>query len=156
MDRHAGSSEHLRDVGVRAEEIIEDRANLRPCLHTQNGFKVRRINLDVSGVLRVEDGAIEHGGLVVAAVIVLQLRLYLALLQLLFKEARELRQLGVVGQLRYIDVREVKLVGDHQRLLLVHAGLGRDGAHKEVLGVNGSGGTRLRTLATLTRLTAGG
>ena len=63
----------------------------------------------------------------------LKLRLYLALFEVLFEESGELRQLGVVGQLRHIDVREIELVGDHECFLLMHASLGSDRAYEEVL-----------------------
>ena len=97
MDRDARRGNHLRDIGVRAEEIIEDRTGLRACLNAQHGFEMRRVNLDVPGVLRVEDGAIEHRGLVVTAVVVLEFGLYLSLLEVLLEEAGELGQFGVIG-----------------------------------------------------------
>ena len=91
MYRHARSSKHLGDVGVRTEEVVKDRANLLSGLHAKHCLKARRVNRDIARVLRIEDRAVQHSRLIITTVIVLQLGLYLALLQLLFQEARELR-----------------------------------------------------------------
>ena len=133
MNRHARSSKHLGHVGVRTEEVVEDGTGSLLYLYPQNGFEISRVYLDLTGVLRVEYRAVEHRRLVVTTVVVFQLRLYLALFQFLFEEARELRQLGVVCQLRYIHVREIELVGHHQRLLLMHPCLRSNRADEQVL-----------------------
>ena len=122
-------------------------------LHTQDCFEIRRINLDIARVLRVEYRAIEHRRLVVAAVIMLQLCLYLALLEVLLQETCELRQFGVVGQLRYIDVREIEFICHHQRLLLMHARFRGDRTDEQVLRGYTTALTTLTTLTRLTRLT---
>ena len=129
------SGQHLGDIGIGCKEIVEDAAYLLLRLNADHGFELSRLDGDVARMLRVEDSAIEHGGLVVAAVVVLQLGLYLALLELLLQEPGELRQLGVVGQLRHIYVSKIELVGNHQRLLLMHAGLAGDSADKQIVAV---------------------
>ena len=152
MNGHTRRGEHLRDIGVGSEEIIEDRAHALLGLYAKNRFELRRINRDVAGVLRVENGTVEHGGLIVAAVVVLQLRLYLALLQILLEEACELRQLGVVGQLGYVHVREIQLIRHQQRLLLMHTRLRSDGTNEDVLRRDIAALRGLRALSTLSIL----
>ena len=84
-------------------------------------------------MLRVEDGTVEYCRLVVTSVVVLQLGLDISLFEILLEESCELRQLGVVGQLGYIDVRKIELVGDEQRLLFVYTGLRCNRPDEDVL-----------------------
>ena len=91
MNRHSGSGEHSGHVGIGGKEIIEDATHLLLRLYADNRFELRWFNADVARVLRVEHGAIEHSGLIIATVVVLEFRLDLALLDFLFEETGELR-----------------------------------------------------------------
>ena len=151
MDRHTRCCEHLGDIGVGTEEIVKDRPGSLLYLHAQNGLEISGIDLDVARMLRVKDRAVENCSLVVSSVIMLQFRLYLALLQFLFEESGELRQFGVVGQLRHIDVRKIEFVGHHECLLLLYVCLRDNSPDEEVLGRNCAGIT-LSVLSTLSIL----
>ena len=111
-------------------------------LHAKYDFELSRVYRDSTRMLRIKHRAVDHRRLIITTVIVLQLRLDLSLLYVLFEEARELRNLGVIRQLGHVYVREIELVGNKQRLLLVHARLGSYGPHEQVF--------RVRPLCSLT------
>ena len=113
MYRHARGGQHLRDIGIRTKEIVEDATHPLLGLYTQYCLKLRRVDVDVAGMLRVQYRAVEHRRLVVTSVVVLQLRLYLTLFQFLLQEACKLRKFGVIGQLGNIDIGKIEFVAHH-------------------------------------------
>ncbi len=133
MDGHARRLDSTSDIGIGAKEIVENTTHLRTCLHPQDRLEGGRVDLDVARMLRVEKRAVERRRLVVAAVVMLQLGLNLALLEVLLEEARELGNLGIVGELRHIDARKIEFVTQEDCLLLVDTRLADYCTNKQVL-----------------------
>ena len=145
-----GGFECLGYVGIGAEEVIEDTAHLRTILHAEHCLEGSRVDLYVARVLGVEQRAVEHSRLVVSAVVVLQLGLYLSLLNVLLQEAGELGYLRIVGELRHIHAGEIEFVREQDGFLLVDACFAEDGPDEEVLrGDTSIGGRLLRGSALL-------
>ena len=87
--------------------------------HTHYSFKRGRLYLYLTGMLGVEQCLVDDGGLIVPSVVVFKVGLYLTQINFLFDKTGELRYLGVVGQLRYIN-EGVEFVGQYDTLLFKH------------------------------------